>query len=266
MKSSCLSLHLCLAFFFLSVLTTNASVEVIGSLRQVYNTKPGEVVKGQILIQNSDSADQEVRIYQTDYLYNYKEQTYYDEPGKNPRSNADWITYSPKTVVLRAKEARNLEYEIRVPASDSAIGTYWSVVMVEGVFPIDPAATQGLSIRTVTRYAVQLVNEMTNKGKGNLRFAEPTLVKGEESKLFLAVDLFNEGTYFISPEVSMEVYDNTGNLVKTIKADKKGLYPTTSSRFKLDLAGLPAKKTYTAMIVAAGQGDDVFGMEYTLYF
>lgn len=243
-----------------------ASVEVIGNLRQMYTCKPGEVVKGQILIQNSDSTDQEVRIYQTDYLYNFKEQTFYEEPGANPKSNAKWINYSPKSLILKAKEARNLEYEIQVPPIDTTIGTYWSVIMVEGVFPIDPTASQGLSIRTVTRYAVQLVNDMINRGKGQLHFLEPTIVKTDDSKLFLAVDIQNNGDYFISPEVSMELYDEDGNLVKTIKAEKKGLYPTTSSRFRLDLSGVPAKKTYTAMIVAAGQGDDVFGLEYTLYF
>lgn len=266
MKSRCLILCSFMLFFLLLTKTTQASVEVIGSLRQVYNTKPGDVVKGQILIQNSDSIDQEVRIYQTDLLYNFRDQTFYDEPGKFPKSNSSWISFSPKSLVLRAKESRNLEYEIRVPASDSVVGTFWSVIMVEGVFPIDPTATQGLSIRTVTRYAVQLVNEMSNRGKGQLRFNDPTLVKTDDAKLYLAVDIENVGNYFISPEVSMEVFDNEGNPVKTIKAEKKGLYPTTSYRFKLDLAGLPPKKTYTTMIVATGQGDDVFGMEYTLYF
>lgn len=251
----------------LFTLQLSASVEVIGSLKQVFNTNPGEVVKGSIRIQNNDLADQEVRIYQTDYLYNYNEQTFYEDPGANKRSNAQWIEYSPKTVILKSKESRMVEYEIKVPQSDSLIGTYWSIIMVEGVDPIDPNQTGDLSIRTATRYAVQVVSEINNKGAGVLKFMEPTLVKAAEGeKLFLAVDLLNDGDHFIAPEVSIELFDQDGTLVKKITAPKRGIYPTTSVRFKLDLEGIPSKKTYTAMIIAAGEEDDVFGLEYTLYF
>ena len=138
--------------------------------------------------------------------------------------------------------------------------------MIEGVTPIDPNQKGDLSIRTVTRYAVQIVTEMTDKGNGSLKFLEPTLIRKEDKKLFLAVDLINNGDHYISPEVSIELYDETGTSVKTIAVPKKGLYPTTSTRFMLDLEGLPSKKTYKAMIVAAGSDNDVFGLEYTLYF
>jgi len=256
-------------FLFLLLIlpfSANASVEVLGSLKHILVAKPGDVIKGEIKIQNNESTDQEVRVYQTDLLYNLKEQTYYDEPGSNKRTNTLWIQYSPKSVILKAKETRNIEYEITVPKDESLIGTYWSVMMVEGVTPIDPTQKGDLNIRTVTRYAVQLVTEMANKGKGSLKFMEPTLIKGENDKLYLAIDLENNGEHYISPEVTMELFDETGASVKTITASKKGLYPTTSTRFKLDLEGLPSKKTYSAMIVAAGLENDVFGLEYTLYF
>jgi len=253
-----------LLFFF--PFCTFASVEVIGSLKQVYNANPGETVRGQIKMQNNDPTDQEVRIYQTDYLYNFQEQTFYDEPGTNKRSNAGWVEYSPKTVILKSKEARTIDYEITIPQGDSVIGTYWSTIMVEGVAPIDPNLKGDLSIRTATRYAIQIVNEMNVKGKGSLKFMEPTLINGENHKLFLAVDLVNDGQHYIAPEINIQLFDEQGNIVKTITAPKRGLFPGTSARFKLDLEGLPSKKTYTAMIVAAGADDDVFGLEYTLYF
>lgn len=252
---------------FILPISLIASVEVIGSLKQVFNSNPGESVKGQIKIQNNDPTDQEVRIYQTDYLFNSQEQTFYDEPGSTKRSNAGWIQYSPKTVVLKSKESRNIEFEIAVPKGDSIIGSFWSVIMVEGVEPIDPNQKGDLSIRTATRYAVQIVSEINNKGVGLLKFMEPTLIRSEDGKkLYLAVDLSNQGEHYIAPELSIELYDQDGTLVKKITAPKRGLYPTTSARFKLDLEGIPSKKTYTAMIVAAGADDDVFGLEYTLYF
>ncbi|MFA5850478.1 MAG: hypothetical protein WC833_11425 [Bacteroidales bacterium] len=251
-------------FSFLS-LRSNASVEVLGSLKHVHNGKPGDVIRGEIKIQNNDNTDQEVKIYQTDLLYNLQENTFYDEPGSHKRSNAPWIQFSPKTLILKAKEVRIIQYEIKLPQTDTLKGTFWSVLMVEGVVPIDPNQKGTLSIRTVTRYAIQVINEFADKGKGLLKFMEPTLIT-EGNKLFLAVDLVNNGEHYIAPEVSIEVFDEKGTSIKVLTASKKGLYPTTSTRFNLDLEGLPSKKNYQLMIVAAGQDNDVFGLEYTLYF
>lgn len=263
-KKSCYIILICISFFSLK---SFASVEVLGALKQVFTTNPGETVKGQIQIQNNDLTDQEVRIYQTDYLFNYKDQTFYEEPGKTKRSNANWLNYSPKTVILKSKESRYIDFEIVVPSGDSIFGTFWSIIMIEGVEPIIPEKKANLSIRTATRYAVQIVNEINKKGTGLLKFNEPTLVKGiEDNSLFLAIDLTNEGEHYISPEVSIELYDENGTLVKKITAPRRGLYPLTSARYKLNLEGVPSKKTYSAMIVAAGADDDVFGLEYTLYF
>jgi hypothetical protein len=255
-----------LSLLLLIPLSTHASVEVMGTLKHLHNVNPGDVIKGSITIQNNDTTDQEVRVYQTDLLYNFQDKTFYDEPGGNKRSNASWIQFSPKSVILKGKEVRNIEYEIKIPKNDSLKGTYWSVLMVEGVTPIDPAQKGNLNIRTVTRYAVQLVTEMGDKGIGDLKFMEPTLIRKDNNRLYLAIDLTNEGDHYIAPEVSIEFYDENGASVKTFTASKKGLYPTTSTRFMLDLDGLPSKKTYKAMIVAAGSDNDVFGLEYTLYF
>jgi hypothetical protein len=257
-------------FFLLSIfivlsLSSNASVEVLGSLKHLHNGKPGDVIKGEIRIQNNDNTDQEVKIYQTDLLYNLQENTFYDEPGSHNRSNAKWIQFSPKSVILKAKEVRIIQYEITLPKADTLKGTYWSVLMVEGVVPIDPNQKGDLSIRTVTRYAIQIITELANKGKGSLKFLEPTLVK-EGNKLFLAIDLVNNGDHYIAPDVSIELFDEKGTSVKVITAPKTGLFPTTSSRFRIDLEGIPSGKTYQAMIVAAGLENDVFGLEYKLYF
>ena len=259
--------RLSLFFFFFIVLSliSNASIEVLGSLKHVLNGKSGDVIKGEIRIQNNDSTDQEVKVYQTDLLYNLQDDTFYDEPSGNKRSNASWMQYSPKSVIVKAKEIRIIQYEITVPQNDTLKGTYWSVLMVEGVVPIDTNQKGALNIRTVTRYAIQVVTEIDDKGKGSLKFMEPTLIK-EGDKLFLAIDLVNNGDHYIAPEVSIELFDDKGTSVKVITATRKGLYPTTSTRFRIDLEGIPGNNTYKAMIVAAGKDNDVFGLEYTLYF
>ncbi|MFC2097152.1 hypothetical protein ACFLSI_02340 [Bacteroidota bacterium] len=254
-----------ISILFIFNIGTFASVEVIGSLKRTHKGAQGDVFKGEIQIQNSDDTKQEVRIYQTDLLYNFEGLTFYDENETHSRSNKNWISFSPKTVILNAHESRFIQYEITIPNADSIVGTFWSVLMVEGVDPIDPTQEGELNIRTLTRYAIQIVSETTDLGTGLLKFLKPTIIT-EEDKLFLAIDLVNEGQHYISPEVSMEIFDENGESVKTIKAPKKGIFPTTSARFRLDLEGLKAEQTYKCLIIAAGEEEDVFGLEYTLYF
>jgi len=242
-----------------------ASIEIEGSLRHIHKGMQGDVYKGEIKIHNSDKFEQEVKIYQTELLYNYKDFTFYDEPVTHNRSNANWIKYSPKTVIVKGEQTIYIQYEISIPKGDTLKGTYWSVLMVEGVIPIDPHQPGELNISTVTRYAVQLITEIADKGVGELKFLEPTLVT-EGDKLFLAIDIENTGDHYIVPEVSIELFDEEGQSVKVIKASKKGLFLTTSSRFRFNLEGIESEKTYKTVIVAAGSEEDVFGLEYTLFF
>lgn len=242
-----------------------ASIEVVGSLRHINKGIVGDVYKGEIKIQNSGDLEQEVRIYQTDLLYDYEDFTYYNDPVSHKRSNANWIQYSPKTTIVAGNSTIYIQYEVTIPKSDTVLGTYWSVLMVEGVNPIDPAQEGEFNINTVTRYAIQIITEIEEKGEGKLEFLDPILIR-EGEHLFLAVDIVNTGKHYIVPEVSIELFDEAGVSIKVLLASKKGLFPTTSARYRFDLEGIESEKTYQTVIVAAGEGEDVFGLEYTLFF
>lgn len=252
---------------FLSVLlpfTSRASIEVVGSLRHVHKGVAGEVYKGEIKVQNTGATDQEIKVYQTDLLYNYKDYTYYNTPVSQKRSNAKWIKFSPKTTVVKAHTSIYIQYTVTIPKSDTLKGTYWSVIMVEGVTPIVPNQ-KGVTINTVIRYAIQVVTDMKNKGVGKLTFLKPTMVK-EGKQLFLAIDLENKGQHFIAPDLTIKIFDRDGNMVKELTAPRKGIFPTCSTRFRFNLEGLKSGQTYQTVIVAQGEGQDVFGLNYKLYF
>lgn len=259
-----IKLFLAILFIFNFPLFSKAAIEVEGSLRHVHNGVRGDVYKGEIKLRNSDEFEHEVKIYQTDLQYNYKDFTFYDEPVTHKRSNAKWIQFSPKTLIIQANATAYIQYEVTIPKSDTIKGTYWSVLMIEGIIPIDPNKPGQLNISTITRYAVQIVTEIADRGTDNLRILEPTLIT-EGEQVFLAIDIENVGENYISPDVSIELFDDAGKSVKTIKVPKKGLFPTTSARFRFNLEGIEGKKTYQVLIVAAGQEKNVYGLEYTLY-
>ena len=242
----------------------DAGFEIIGSLTNKYSARKGEKYSAEIKIHNTGKEQQEVQIYQRDYLFNYKGDSFYNAPGSNQRSNAKWIQYGPKTLILKGEETRNVHFEVTVPANDTLVGTYWSVLMVEGVTPPDPNAKGQLKIRTTVRYAVQIVTTIGQTGTGLLEFQHPVLSK-KNNQSFFDVVLLNTGQRLISPKISMEIFDvETGKSVKVIKIPRKNIYPTTSFQCRFPLEGLPSSKNYQAVIVADGSGDDVFGLEYTL--
>ncbi|MBN2615932.1 MAG: hypothetical protein JXR71_09590 [Bacteroidales bacterium] len=245
--------------------TSKASIEVVGSLRHVHKGAAGDVYNGEIKIQNTGATDQEIKVYQTDLLYDYKDFTYYDTPVSHKRSNANWIKYSPKTAVVKANSSIYIRYTVTIPHSDTLKGTYWSVLMVEGVSPIKPTQAGQVTINTVIRYAIQIVTDLNNKGLGKLEFMKPTLLR-EGKQLFLAVDLKNTGDHYIAPDLTMKLFNNEGKLVKEITAPRKGIFPTCSTRFRFNLEGLKSGRTYQSVIVAQGEGQDVFGLNYSLYF
>lgn len=120
-----------------------------------------------------------------------------------------------------------------------------------------------MNIHESIRYAIQIVTNIGQTGTGQLEFQQPGVVTEGEKRFFDFI-LLNTGERFISPDVSMELFDaETGESVKVIKAPKNGIYPTTSTKWRFPLEGLPAK-TYKAVIVADGAGEDVFGLEYTI--
>lgn len=244
--------------------SVSAGFEVKGSLVYKYTAQKGETYSTVVKIHNTGDTDQEVRIYQRDYLYNSEGASFYNEPGGNKRSNAPWTQFGPKTMLLKGQETQDIQFEITVPQNDSLVGTYWSVLMVEGVSQLDPNARGQLNINTSIRYAIQFITNIGVTGTGELEFQKPGLVT-EGSQQFFDFILLNTGERLISPDVSMELFNaETGESVKVIKLPKNGMYPTTSTKWKFPLDGLPTNKTYKAIVVADGSGDDVFGIEYTI--
>ena len=67
-----------------------AGVSVTSGLTYEKEAQVGETCRGVIQLRNTGEDPQEVKIYQTDYLFFCDGRNIYGEPGKDSRSNADW--------------------------------------------------------------------------------------------------------------------------------------------------------------------------------
>ncbi|WP_347838903.1 hypothetical protein [uncultured Draconibacterium sp.] len=233
------------------------NIVVLNGLTHENNATPGEIYRTQIEIHNMSDEAKSVKIYSRDYYYSHTGETRHDAPGTMDRSNANWITYQPELLNLGPDEKAVVNVEVQVPESNDLSGSYWSVIMVEGVVPPDTSNTVGVSIRTAIRYAVQVITNVGGEGVRDLTFQGLELSKNENENM-ISVVVQNSGEVLLKPEMSLELFDEEGNSVATLKADKRKTLPGTSIKITILLEGIKPG-VYNGVLVADCGDDSIYG-------
>ncbi|MBN1525438.1 MAG: hypothetical protein JW904_13195 [Spirochaetales bacterium] len=256
------------AFFLLAPVLLNANIIVKNGLTHENEAASGEYYEGSLELQNDADIPQEVKIYQADYFFYADGRILYTDPGKLERSNAHWITFSPKRLTIPPKEEISVRFSVKVPADKMLSGSYWSVFMVEGIPDESPESTKfkpqesGLGVRQVFRYAIQIVTQIGAVGKKSVQFQETKLLK-QGVEQFLRLDIKNNGKWWLRATVWAELYDQNGNFVGKYEAAPLRLYPETSGRFAIPLSDVP-NNTYKALIIVDCGGEDIYGANLNL--
>jgi len=240
-----------------------ANILILNGLTHEKNLLSGEKATETIQLQNASTQAKSVNIYLTDYWFTHNGESHYDEPGTVPRSNSKWIRVSQLFITMQPGEVRSVDFEVNVPDIDTLNGSYWSVIMIEGVAPPDTNRQENaITISTVLRYAVQIVTHIGNTGTRDLEFLQFNMTKNEGIPC-LEVFLKNTGERALRPELSVEFFDGNGNSQGLRKADPKRLYPGTSVKLSIPLeAILPGK--YKGIIIADCNDDYIFGSEVSI--
>ncbi|RPJ04945.1 MAG: hypothetical protein EHM28_13100 [Spirochaetaceae bacterium] len=256
------------AVFFLALLPLQADMLIKGGLTHEKEAAIGQTYEGSLEIQNNGDKPAEVKVYQTDYFFYADGRVIYGEAGKLGRSNAHWITFSPKTAIVPPKETLAVRYTVKVPEDSSLAGTYWSMMMVEEVPETSPESTLakpdrvGMGIRQVFRYGVQFMTHIGQTGARSIKFISTKLQKAGVAQ-HLELDVENSGQRMLRAEVYAELYDPKGTFMGKFEAEPLRLYPGTSGRFKIDLSKIP-NDTYKALVVVDCGGSDIFGANLNL--
>ena len=245
-----------------------AQVGIVNGLTQEKICVPGETFESYIRLKNNGAREETVRVYQTDYSFLADGRSFYDAPGKLERSNAAWITFSPKQVTIPAAGTTDVKYSCRVPADAGRVGTYWSIIMFEVLAAPargkDGAAKKEIAfgVSQVMRYGVQIVTHFGDSGKRSLKFLKTELIEDKGQKA-LQVDVENDGERWLRPFAYVEVYTEKGELAGKFEGERARIFPGTSARFKLDVSTVPAG-SYNALIVFDNKDVSVFGAQVKL--
>jgi hypothetical protein len=251
----------------------SAQVSVIGELSQDKDAKPGDSYSGVVVVRNDTNEPQEAKVYQTDYAFRHDGTNNYGEPGSLPRSNAKWIAFSPSFMTLPPQGTMAVNYTVTVPKeseSKKMIGTYWSMLMVEGIqkgsaessVPRKDKKAQ-MGITQTIRYGIQVATTIANTGAKKVQFLGIEIMPQKDGKRALQVDIENTGDIVMRPDVYVELLNAQGISLGKFQGVKFRIYPGTSVRQLIDLSKV-AKGTYKAFIVVDAGGEDNFGAQYTL--
>jgi hypothetical protein len=272
-------------FLFLALSTRfcMAGIMVQGELTHERTLQPGEGFEGRIELENTTETACCVRVYQTDYLFRADGSNVYGQPGSAARSNAAWFSVSPSRLTIPPHEKAFVYYSGRVPQSrelasvqsdlqvlegSGLLGTYWSMVMIEPLPESGPEVVEDesgrvkMGIQTQVRYGIQIVANIGDGGKPQIKFLDKKLFKGQ-GRIILQMDIENTGERWLSPRVWVELFDSRGTRVGRFEGDKKRVYPGCSVRHKVDLSGVPPG-SYKALVVVDNQDQYVFGARYDL--
>lgn len=263
--------------FLLALLTAvagaaPAQVVVRSALSDDRTVPPGEVYVGTVVVANGTDEVQQAKVYQTDYAFRADGSNSYDTPGTSPRSNAGWVEFSPRALTLAPGETVQVQYRVTVPAKvgeEVPVGTYWSMLMVEGIPRSSAESTLGddttphYGVRQVTRYGVQIATHLLGSERPTIGFQQVRLQTSESGGRVLEVDLENQGELFAQSTLWVELYAQDGTAQGRRDGTSTRLYPGTSVRQQVDLSDLTPGQ-YEALIVVDSGEENVVGAQYTL--
>ncbi|MDM8161838.1 hypothetical protein QUH73_18625 [Labilibaculum sp. K2S] len=237
-----------------------ANVCVLNGLSHIYDIQNKEIYTGVIELKNTGTKLQRLNAFTTDYTYNAKGESFYEQ-GNNERSNITWLELGANHVEIEPGDTYYLTFRISTPDEIRLPGSFWSVVMIEPVEDIDINSIDrnaGVGVRSMVRYAVQVICNNLKNAKSSLLFERAKLKKGNERLLY--VDLINNGELYHKTLIKIEFYDpKSGELLLEKESAKQSIHPNNSRRFYVDISDIPSGK-YTSVILAKCDDENVFGV------
>ena len=255
-------------FFAFYSLSLSANVTILNGLTHIHNTEVVSTITGEIIIKNMSKSDSErIIIYLEDLQQLCSGKVQYVEAGNLERSIINWLEFSTTDRVLLPNETFSLVYTLSVPETlekEEVLqrGSFWGAVMVEATTPINEEEQYGVQINSKIRYGIQLIVNLDTPENSEIALLDVILTKKEATSYALEIKLQNNGIYIVQPLLTLELFDQNGEHIKTLKEKAKKIYPDSCKDYTMILVDLP-EGAYDGVLVA-DYGGEMFGINLEL--
>ena len=123
--------------------------------------------------------------------------------------------------------------------------------MIQSSRPPGEEAQEGISVRQVIRYGVQIAVNLGDSGtrKIELLEVEPMVSKGNKT---VQVKVKNVGQRAVRPITKIELYDEQGKKYGPFTSEEYIIYPGCSVNYEVPLKDVPKEKFQSVVIIDNG--------------
>ncbi|QRQ99870.1 hypothetical protein [Dyadobacter sandarakinus] len=243
--------------------TLQASVVILNGLTHVHQVATANArVQGTIRVRNENAREARILIYRQDLLAACGGVAEYPEAGSHPRSLGNALKTNVDERIVGANEEYEITYTAQLDPHKVSTGTYWQVVMIEVAEPVKEQPRAGIQVNSKVRYAIQVVVDVGTYEGPRLSYENVVFDKVTSKQGLLKVMLKNNGSFASRANVVLEVYDTSGNKLKTTEPNTRMVYPGYCSTYEIPVSDL-SKGKYDCVIIA-DTGKDLFGSNIAL--
>ncbi|HDZ05396.1 hypothetical protein LCGC14_0070420 [marine sediment metagenome] len=234
--------------FLLTSFYSFANVAVVNGLTHVFSGVSGDVISGEVILINYSSSQQRVIFELQEAIYSCTEERTFTTLGKHTFSSSSWVTNNVNEHILEPKEEYVLKFSIEIPPDTKLKGSFWSVLMVSVDSPIkEEVVHENIGIGSKIQYAVGLITNVNSLDEVNIDFKDVDSL--EEDNRNLQVKIENKGVFAEATALSLEVYNENGDMVKEYKSKRLLVFPNLCRDYILNLSDLP-KGIYDCVLLA----------------
>lgn len=238
---------------------TQATITVVNGMSHEYSFEKGSKHNGEIVIKNLSKNPARVLFYKTDLIHNCNGETRFDPVNSHDRTSSSWVEISNNELIIGPEGEVTATYSVTVPSEGNFNGSYWSCIMVEEAEAPDTSEKKkGIRVKSLIRYAVQIVGTFAAGQEKNLDLLDPK-VDTTDNGVALMINVQNTGNALMKPIMVLELYDDSGGLVKRIEVTTQKVYPGMCKKFEIMLEGVPPGK-YSGVLVADCGENDLYGL------
>lgn len=216
----------------------------------VYTEEAGKTIKDMATIKNFSAETADVKIYAVDAKSSETGSFILSFLEDEQKSIGKWTTVESKSLTIPPFDARDIPFEINIPA-DAPPGQYLGGIVIENGQSDSPKNIKnhdenGTSIAVKTRIGSRVYLTIPGEMKEDLKFNNLNVKESLAKNTKFELTLINNGNISYEPKATIKIYDQNGKLYEKIEKELGTIAPNTTIKPIVEMEKRPIIGNFTA--------------------